>query len=296
MNSQVSSVSQSQRTGRRPRWMGTAAIGTLAFVALVVVVLPGSAMAAPMSIYHTIRITAPYTGSVVAPSTSVSTYACGTASIITAPFFHPHTGHAGLSGVAATGGCSPTIGGSASAYESFSVSVPLAVIPGQDHIVAKWSLHVAGGSGLHVGKCSMPAQNNTSGFSECYASSSSSLNAYAYIIDATNGSYIASPTVWWAGLTNGSSWFLYCFAGICTTYLYGSPGTFAMSGPLAFTFNAKGLLATHSYTLLTYFYGSEYVSQASYGVGTSLTGTHTSAWLNAGTFGNGLSLNSITVT
>jgi hypothetical protein len=253
--------------------MGTAAIGTLAFVALVVVLLPGSAMAAPMSIYHTIRITAPYSGSVVAPATSLSTYACGTASIVTAPFFHPHSGHAGLSGVAATGGCSPTIGGSASAYESFAVSVPIAVIPGHDHIVAKWSLHVAGGSGLHGGKCVMPAQNNTSGFSECYAWSSSSLNAYAYIIDTTNGSYIASPTTYWAGLTNSSWWFFYCYGGNCTTYASGTPGSFAMSGPLAFTFNANGLLATHSYVMWASWYGSVYASQGSYGVGTSRRAT-----------------------
>jgi hypothetical protein len=292
MSSQGSNQSRNPPSTRRARWAGTAAIGTLAFVALVVVLLPASAMGAPMSIYHTIRITAPYTGTTVTPSMSVSTYGCGGAAIVTAPSFHARTGHGGFSGTAAGGSCAPS-GGSGSTYESFSAAIPLLVNPGHDTIVAKWTIHASGGTSAKFGKCSIPAQSNTSGFSECYVYASSSLSGYAYIYDATNGSYIASPTTTWAGLSNSTSDYLYCYGGNCTTYAYGTPGTFAFSGGLSWVFHAHGLLATHSYVLLASFYGSEYAAEGTYAA--TLHHSHASAWLNAGTFGNGLTLNSITV-
>jgi hypothetical protein len=293
MRSQASNPRQTPHSPHRRRWAGTAAVGTLAFVALVVVLLPASAMAAPMSIYHTIRITAPYSGTTVTPSMSISTSGCGTASLITAPFFHPGSGRGGFSGSAAASGC-PTTGGSGSTYESFSASIPIAVIPGHDKIVAKWTLHVSGGTSMGIGKCSIPVQNNTSGYSYCSVYASSILSGYAYIYDSTNGTYVATPATYWAGLSNSSSYYIYCYAGNCTTYVYGSPGTFAFHGPLTFVFNANGLLATHTYVLVTDFYGSQYASENSYFA--PLHHAHASAWLNAGTFGNGLTLNSITVT
>jgi hypothetical protein len=292
MSSEYSTEHQNRRNGRRHRWMGTAAIGTLAFVALVTLLPPGTALAGPMT--TTIRITAPYHGAMVSPSMTLSTSGCGSASLITAPFFHPHSGHAGFSGSAATGGCSPTLGGFGSAYEAFYVSVPINVIPGQDKIVAKWSLHVSGGTTFHLGKCKMPVQTNTSGYSYCSAYASSTLSAYSYIYDTTNGSYVAAPTTYWAGLSNTSSFFVTCYLGNCTTYTYGTPGSFSFNGPLTVVFHASGLLATHHYAMVANFYGSQYASQSSFGA--SLVHTHLSAWLNAGTFGNGLTLSSITIT
>jgi hypothetical protein len=293
MNSPSSGTSPSRKPTRAHRWLGTAAVGSLAFVALVVVLLPVSAMGAP-TIYHTIVISAPFTGATSTPSMSLSTSGCGTATMVTAPFFHSGTGRGGFSGTAAASGCLSGLGSSGDASQTISVVVPFSAMSGHNRIVEKWSLAVSGGTTFHLGKCAMPAMNNSSSYSYCDVYSSSYLYGYSYLYDATNGSYIASPLVSWAGLSNGTTFYQYCYAGNCSTYSSGAPGSFSFTGALSWTFVANGLVSTHTYELATSFYGGEYASVSAYGA--TLHHTHASAWLNAGTFGNGLTLNSITVT
>lgn len=293
MNRPISRTSPGRPPTRAHRWLGTAAIGSLAFVALVVVLLPVSAMGAP-SIYHTIRISAPYPGTIVTPSMSLATSGCGTASMVTAPFFHPGTGRGGFSGTAAATGCISGLGGYGDASQAISVNVPFSARSGHNRIVEKWALAVSGGTTFSLGKCVMSSGTSNTSYTYCSVYSTSSLEGYSYLYDATNGSYIASPTVAWAGLSNGTSSYQYCYAGNCSSYTTGGPGSFSFTGALSWVFVANGLVSTHTYELETYFYGSEYAGVSAYDA--TLHHAHASAWLNAGTFGNGLSLTSITVT
>lgn len=292
MRSQVSHTSPGRPPSRAHRWLGTAALGSLAFVALVVVLLPVSAMGAP-TIYHTIRISAPFPGTTVTPSMTVSTSGCGTAAMVTAPFFHPGSGRGGFSGTSGGTSCASGLGGYGDASQSVTVSVPFSAMSGHNRIVEKWSLAVSGGTTFHLGKCAMPS-GNSSTFSDCDVYASSSLEGYSYLYDATNGSYLANPLVAWAGLSNGTSSYQYCYSGNCSTFMTGGPGTFSFTGPVSWTFVVNGLVSSHTYEIETSFYATEYSDVSAYGA--TFHHTHASAWLNAGTFGNGISLNSITVT
>jgi hypothetical protein len=293
MNSQ-----QKPRTTIRPArphgWAGAAALGTLAFVALVAVLLPAGAMAASATTVHTIRVTAPYPGTVVSPSWSVSVAGCGMATMTTAPTFHPSTGWGGFSGNSMMSHCTPAVGGDAYVDQSLGIAVPFSVMNGHDRIVEKWSVKAGGGIHLALGTCAMPVQTNTSGYSSCDVFAYSALAGYAYLYDATNGSYIASGTTTWSGLSASVYDYQYCDAGNCSSYSSGAPGTFGFSGTVTWTFTASHLLASHTYEIDSSWYGDEEIYQSSYGA--TLQHSHGTAWLNAGELGNGLTLSSITVT
>lgn len=279
---------------RKGRWLGGLATGGFALVALMALLLPASAALVPMTVVHTIRISAPYNGATGSPSSSSYTSGCGTSTIVTPAFFHWRTGQLGFSGTGATHLCSGGVSGYASTYESVWTSVPIVVLSGTNHITAKWTLKADGGQALHVGTCSMPGPNSNN-FSECFGYAASYLSAYSYIYDATNGSYIvpSGSNGSWAGLSSAESYYQYCYGGNCTTSSSGTPGTFAFSGPMLLHFNAHGLVASHSYVLETTFYGSQYVSVGTYLA--TLSHGYGQAWLNFGTFGNGATLDSVTV-
>ncbi|HKV90009.1 MAG TPA: hypothetical protein VJQ43_02300 [Thermoplasmata archaeon] len=270
------------------------ALGTFGFVALVVMILPASATLTPMTVTQKITITAPYTGTISSPSSSTYTSGCGTATIVTPAFFHTGTGQAGLSGTAGSRVCPGMMAGYGSAYESIYSEIPLTVLAGTNHIAAHWTVHAAAGNMFHLGKCTMPAGNNTS-FSECYATAASSLSVFTYVYDSTNGSFwypVGNST--WSGLSSSTSYYDYCYAGNCSSSTTGAPGSVSFSGPVVWHFNARGLVTSHSYWLIASFYGSEFSDAGAYGA--TLTNTHGYAWLNFGTFGNGAVLNSIVIT
>ncbi|HEV8050249.1 MAG TPA: hypothetical protein VGP88_06615 [Thermoplasmata archaeon] len=278
--------------GKGTRWLGAAAMGTLGIAVLMVMIVPASAASAP-AIVHTVMITAPYTGAYSNPSMSVSTSGCGTAAVITAPFWHARTGDGGFSGRASGSSCAPIYSGSGYTTLGFTSYVPIVAMPGHDKIVVKWALDVTGAESIHSGACRVTSTTN---YSECYESASSSLSGYAYLVDLTNGSYLGSSTTYWNG-TGASSYALqYCYSGNCSTYAYGGTGgTFALHGNVAWTFHVHGMLATHQYELVQSFTGYVSASSSVYGSATLQHG-HASAWLNAGTFGNGIRLASITIT
>ncbi|MCI4321047.1 MAG: hypothetical protein L3K18_05530 [Thermoplasmata archaeon] len=274
-------------------WLGAMALGTFGLVALMALILPVSAAVAPMTVMQTIKITAPYTGAVVSTSSSVSASGCGTSSLVTPAFFHWRTGDGGFSGSASSHTCATSASGYSSTYQSIYAEVPLVVLSGMNHITASWSIKADGGSSLHVGACAMPSGNNSS-FSECYASASSSLYAYSYVIDATNGSYFLPTGNGSWGVSSGASYTQYCYSGNCSTYSSGAPGTFSVHAPAVWHFKAPGLVPSHSYFLEFSFYGQEYADEGAYGA--TLGHSYGSAWLNFGTFGNGAKLNSIVIT
>lgn len=277
---------------RKGRWLGALATGSFALVAMIALLLPASAAMAPMTVTHTIRITGPYTGSTASPSSSVSMSGCGTASLVTPPFFHWRTGQAGLSGSSAAHVCASGLGASASTSESISTAVPIAVLDGTNHILVKWTAHFDGGQGMHFGKCTIPV-GGAINYAYCYAQASSSLSAYAYIYDATNGSYIYPSNSTFPSVSSSSYVFESCYSGNCSTYTYGAPGIFSFAGSVFWHFHGTGLVASHAYWLETAFYGSQSATVASYGA--SLGPSHAQAWLNFGTFGNGATLDSVTV-
>jgi hypothetical protein len=282
-----------ERQGMRSRWAGAAAMGTLGVAVLLVLMVPASAStAAPMTVVHLVRVSAPYAGASSSPSSSTYTSGCSASTVLTLPFWHARTGAGGFSGSAAARNCAPA-GGDGSSSESFTAYVPIPVLAGHDHIVATWSLDVSGGSSLALGHCSYPASAGNSTFHDCYAEASSELYGSAYLYDATNGSYVGSPTTSWAGLLNQSYYYDDCTGQTCTTYASGSGGTFAFNGTVTFAFQVHGLVATHHYELIQWFSGYESVDVGTYNA--HFHHTHGTAWLNAGTFGNGISLTSVTV-
>jgi hypothetical protein len=288
-----------RRTTRRRRghWLGAMALGSFGLVALMALILPVSAAVTPMTVVQTIKITAPYTGSTASVSSSSSTSGCGTSTIVTPAFFHWRTGLGGLSGAASSHSCASSPSGYSSTYQSIYATVPLVVLAGMNHITATWSIKVDGGNSLHIGACTMPSGNSTgnNSFSECFASASASVYAFAYVYDGTNGSYfLTAGNTSWTGVTSSTSYYQYCFSGNCTTYSAGAPGTVSFHGPATWHFRAPGLVTTHSYYLVFAMYGSEYVDEGTYGA--TMGHTFGSAFLNMGTFGDGAKLNSIVIT
>jgi hypothetical protein len=276
-------------TSRTRRWAGTAAIGTFAFVALVAVLLPVSAMGAPVT--NTIRITAPFPGTLVDPSTTITIAGCGTATVTTAPTFHPSTGKGGLSGNAAMSHCTSGVGGVGSVSESLSLQVPIVATTGHDRIVEKWTVKAGGGTSVAMGICHLPS--SAPGFTYCEVYAETYFEAYAYLYDA-NGTYVGSGDSTWAGVTSSLSDYEYCSAGNCSTIASGTSGTVGFSGTVTWTFGGSNLLASHSYLLDTFWYANAEVEQSS-----SVGGLHHcygTAWINAGEAGNGITLDSITVT
>jgi len=277
--------------GRRTRWVGAAAMGTLGIAVLMVLMVPASAASAP-SVLHTIQITAPYTGAYASPSTSSSASGCAGTSVVTAPFWHARTGAGGFSGTARASDCAPILSGSASTDVGFLSYVPISVVSGHHTIVVKWSIRASGAESLHLGSCKIASLTN---YSECYEDATIEITGSAYLVDQTNGSYVAYPTTPWAGIAASGFYYDYCYAGNCSTYSYGNAsGSFSVHTSVVWTFNAHGLVASHQYVLVQSFYGYVDAYSAVYGSATLHNG-HATAWLNAGTFGNGLQLTSITV-
>jgi hypothetical protein len=276
---------------RSSRWFGALATGSFGLVALMAILLPASAAMVPLTVVHTGRISAPYTGATSSPSGSTYFTGCGHAALVTSPFFHWHSGAGGFSGSAAAHTCPGMPSSYAGSYQSIYTQVPFVTLSGNHVIDAKWFLKAGGANTLKLGTCTMPTPTNTT-FSECYGSAAAYLNAYAYIYDATTGAYYASTNSW-AGVSNGTSIFSYCTGLTCANSTSGGPGSFAFTGPIVWHFKATNLVQGDSYWLVTDWYGEEYANFGTYNA--ALGPSHGSAWLNAGTFGNGFKLVSITI-
>jgi hypothetical protein len=266
---------------------------------LIALLLPVTATAAPMTVLQTIKITAPFAGATTSVSESHSVSGCGSATIVTPPFFHLRTGVAGFSGAASSHICASGALGSSEVFETVGASVPLIVLSGMNHITASFSIKVDGGNTFHVGACTMSSGNgtgNNSTLSECYASALASVFPLAYLYDATNGTYfLATGDLGsWAGTSGGSLYLKHCLAANCTTDSKIAPGSFSFHGPAVWHFKAPGLVTSHSYFLEFWLFGDVIVQQEVSGA--TLGHTYGSAWLNIGTFGDGAKLNSIVIT
>lgn len=275
--------------GTKMRWMGAAALGTIGVAVLMVLMGAAGASAAP-TVVNTVRTSAPYTGAWSSPSSSTDAGGCATSTVVTAPFWHARTGMGGFSGTSSARTCAgqDSYGTTDTTYTTY---VPIAIVPGHDHISAKWWLQVAGGESFHLASCSIGATSLN--FSYCYAASSSEISGGAYLMDLTTDTYLASATNTWNG-TGASAYFEeYCSYGNCSTYAGGNSSTFGYSGWVTWNFHVHGLLATHQYELLQWFTGYESSDVEGYG---ATIHAHASAWLNAGTFGNGETLKAVVVT
>jgi hypothetical protein len=280
-----------RRTTRthRHRWFGATAIGSAGLVALLALIMPVSAVVAPMTVVHTIKITAPFTGATSNASSRVIKSGCGTVSVVTPAFFHGRTGAIGFSGWASSHTCPSGAGGEALVLELVAATIPLVVLSGTNHFSVSWSIHVEGGSSLHLGVCTMPSGHNTS-FSECHADTGSGLLVSSFVADATNGS-IFYPILYgtWIGGVSGRGFDSQCFYGNCTTYASGGRASFSFHGGDTWHFTVPGLVKSHSYLYGFSFSGSQAVDQGSDFA--TLGYTDGGAWLSFGA-----TLNSIVIT
>jgi hypothetical protein len=269
-------------------------MGSLGLILLMALTLPVSAAVAPMTVVHTIKITAPYTGTLKHVTSSVSKSGCSSSTLVRAPFFHSGTGVGGFFGVASSHSCASSPAGVSAVYASIYAAVPLVVLAGMNHITASWSINLDARNSLHIGTCTMPSGNNS--FGVCYASAIASVyNVQSYVYDGTNGSII--PPVGnssWMGLTSATTYYYYCSSGNCTNDSSGAPGTVSFHGPAIWHFRASGLVTSHSYYLVCSMYGFQYVDEGS--DGGTLGPTWGSAFLNFGSSGDGARLNSIVIT
>jgi hypothetical protein len=288
------------RTGRgerslrgRARWAAGLGTGGVALWALVVLSTAASASAPPTAnVVHVVKVVAPYHGATGVPSTTLSTTGCAAASSVLAPTFVAKTGVASFASSSGASTCRTSKGNYASTDQSIEMSVPLPSLSGTQHIRAHWTFSLSGGQTLNAGRCSLSGPVTSTSYGGCYAYTGASFGAYEYVYDATNGTYFASTTSYHSW-SNGTTYELSCYAGNCTTYTSGGPGSFTVSGPVTLSVLAPGLVASHHYVLVTTLEGSTYVDIAEFGTG-HLHHAGGTAWVNFGLFGNGGTLESIT--
>lgn len=273
------------------RRLGSAVTLGVVVLALVGLVLPASAALGRPASGPTIRLQAPFVGATSGPVSSATMTGCGHAANVTPAYFHGRTGIGGFSGISRAGLCGGTFGTATASYVIVT-QVPIPSISGNHTISARWVVDASGAQSLHLGKCRLAAASNGT-FSGCFASAFVTLSAYAYLYDATTGGLIRASHGW-AGLSNGTNFAHYCDGVRCFQRLVAGLGTFAVSAPAVWNFHAMGLVPTDAYWLVTAWSGMAYVDVGVDGAAT-FGPTHGVSWLDAGTFGEGLRLASVTI-
>jgi len=276
-----------ERVGENARsvwkWKGVS-LG-LVGVALLLVLAP-AAQAATAGPSH-LTIKAPYVGATGFPSSSTSSYGCALGTVTHAPFFHPTTGGVGFSVRAHASSCLPTYTDSGSSSAGESIGVPIPAYTGNNIIHAKWSIDAMLKTSLGSPSCTL----TNASYSYCFASASADLYGYAYLYDATNGTYWY-PDNSWAGASVGSEISAFCYLGNCTSTFIGS-AHLALATVMDWTFHAHGLVASHAYVLQFSWYADASASDYTYLA--TISGAYESASVSMAGPGLGATLESITV-
>jgi hypothetical protein len=265
------------------RWKGWSL--ALFGVALLLALAP-AAQAAQNAPAH-VTITAPFVGATGVQSQSTSSSGCGAGKVTHHPFFDAATGGVGFSARSHAMGCAPGYGDSGFAEASETVTVPITVPSGNDVIHAKWSIHATLSSSIGRALCTLL----NAPFSDCSTEALSELSGYAYLEDATNGTYYSAEN-YYDGASTSSYLDAYCSYGNCTIDVAGN-AHLAIATSFDWKFDAHGLVASHSYLLE--FYWTGYSSASDYAYDASLTGASESASIAMAGPGLGATLESVTI-
>jgi len=263
---------------------GFATVGLLG-IALILLVSP-MAQAASVGGTNT-PMKAPFVGATGSGGTSTSSSDCGTGKIVHQPIFSASTGLVSFSVRAHAASCTGAYGDSGSATASETVTVPIAVVTGNDVIHAKWTVDASIGARLGGASCTL----TNSSYSYCYSEAYAEMSGYAYLYDLTNGSYWWSTNSW-SGPVASSSFYDYCYAGNCSTTVSGNQHV-SVAGNAVWNFRPHGLNSAHSYELVISWYADVSAYDSTY-LGT-LSGASEAGWVTMAGPGYGAWLDSITV-
>ena len=267
----------------RRRWSAL----TIALVGIAGLLILSPLAGASSAGHPTITLTAPYTGVTTYASTSTSSSGCGMGKVPRAPSFDATTGVGGFSMKTDATSCGPFYGDSGGASAGLTVFVPIPAYSGNNVIHAKWTVKATVTSRIGGADCLLTSAT----YSYCISEAYSSLGAYAYLYDQTNGSYWFADSNW-AGDYTFTELYDICYAGNCSLQL--TPNVHLnVDVPVTFTVHAGGLDASHAYLLEVSFSGYASVYDSAY-QGT-LTGASEFASVAMAGPGLGATLNSVTI-
>jgi hypothetical protein len=241
---------------------------------------------------------APWTGTSWSPSSSLSNQGCGHGTILNAPTFYPATGRTIFALSSHSSSCAGMFGSSGYASGSMDLAVPVSLthlghqLSNTTTVVASTSINAVVGS--QVGAMTCLITNITDSY--CYAYAESYLSVYAYLTDATTGSYWGSNASW-AGASSGASQETSCYSygnvSSCTST--STPGgQVRVQSNFNWTFATGKLNRADSYWLYFYVYGSSDSYTSSYQA--AVTGGSSTAYLLMAGPSHGFTLDGITVT
>lgn len=229
------------RRGRIPRgpgWRLTGWIGGggVALVAALLLAAPIASATTPV-----VTFTAPYSGMSKAIGNTLSSYGCSAAaSEPVAPTFSTHTGIFRFVGRTSAGSCAASYSNYGEAYGTVALGGPHFQVPtnGSYKVGVIWKVTYAASLGVVLHK-------STSSTTYSYAEAEVAVDAYMYVVDVTNGSYLYGTGVNYVAI---ASWLL------------SSTGTLAVtSGPASYLMTQwVKLAAGHTYAAEIYLYAYAY--------------------------------------
>lgn len=291
------------RTRRRLLAAGTG--GGAVLVALVMVFGQASALVAP----HTV-MTAPYHKTAVGKSNYQDSSGCAKGKLVKPAGWRALTGIGKVAVKANAKACTGLLAAAGwssygDAFGEFAPIIPLAMSPGVTSVSPSWTMTSKGVESFTTsGNCPSVTTFTSYGYASqyCYASSSASLFAYAYVWDMTNGSYFF-PSNYWPGHYNSTYMYndTYCYSYTCYyyNYSYGGNGGWSGSETVTLWINSTWYTSAHSYALLLYVYASAYADIYGYGYPVNnggYPGASLAASVNMASGPNYATLSSITLT
>ena len=272
---------------RDRRWSaGRVALGTALVGTVVLLLAPAGVGALPQ-----LSLSAPYHGSVVRAN-MVSTSGCARAISPVHPQFSVALGRGGFTDRASARGCAQAGHyssnlGYAQAEIRVAVNVPI-TSSGPHQLVEKWNFTLSGAAQASLAAC----PKGTAIYSSCFQFVESYAFADTYLYDSTNASYTWASG-FWHGLNPEVYNLTYYYNGSTTNQQVIAPGSFSATSFVSFYVNAT-LDRKHTYELVTVIDGGVQCEFDTYD--TAFHGVpRGSASFNMATFGNGITLRSITV-
>jgi len=274
-------------TGRRIGRATAYGVGGFAALAVVLLFVTPSALAAPISTpTRPIVLVAPYTGTTVGYSNSWSQSGCGSAAILEKAFFHARSGLAGFDDRTKSPACSGNpLGASAWASSGMDIDFPVHVAHKALTIVAVTTIDAAMRAALSPGSCTSTASDYS-----CYAYADASLSGGFYLYDQTTGFYWFATSLWPGEFLSAYN-LTSCYAGNCSSYSAPSESAHVDS-TVVWTISATGLTPSDQFVLIAFFSSYTSASESSYAATTS---GGTLASVNAALGGNGIDVDSITI-
>ena len=260
-------------------WWSAGATGGIALTVLLLAAGAGAAA-------HATVLSAPYVGTQVGTSHTLSVSGCGGAAMPTPPSFRGHSGlgHFALSARAPS--CANPAGSDGYVLASFIANVPIPLHGKSATVTAVIAVTATVQSSVRAGSC----VHAVGAYSYCYQSATAFLAGYVWVEDTTNGTFSYAGN-YWSGAYSSSYVDDFCSGGNCTKYS-AHGGTLTVNTVFALFVNVTSVASHHHYVLVVEFYGD--ASASTYVYGATLTGGHARAAVDvSGT--NSVNLASITI-